>query len=304
MPKVKLTYKDGKWYRNDEVITDLDNYKFYDPKKKSHMVLTPDGRVEKYSYFVRLLQDAERADSDRIHKAYTTLAKTSKDKITLKTKGRMNLADIPVNMLDSIAINTGRSDTNIKDNLGLIGKESTFGGHSKALGNPWNDRSGLFEGYQLTNNHAYLTTPEIDYLSAIARNANGNLEYAEEAAKQAYKQGLIKPVTPHYHDNPMVDAFIRYSTNPQGYNPGQGNYVQMVTNIGDEVWNEPQVQEWWNTQGKQFYNKGLKERFKEYTPYKTPYESPYDTKDLYDPNQKVEVTDKDGQVILPKQYKK
>lgn len=303
MPKVKLTYKDGEWYRNGEVITDLDNYKFYDQKKKSTMVLTPDGKIEKYSYFKKLLRAADRSDLDKFRKAISTSARVSKDKITLKTKGRMNLADIPVNMLDSIAINTGRSDTNIKDNLGLIGKETTFGGHSKALGSPWRDKES-FDGYDLTNNHAYFTTPEIDYLGAIARNANDNLEYAEEAAKQAYKQGLIKPVTPQYHDNPMTDAFIRYATNPQGYNPGQGNYVQMVTNIGDEVWNEPQIQGWWNTQGKEFYNKGLKERFKEYTPYKTPYESSYDTKDLYDPNQEVEVTDKDGWVILPKPYKK
>ena len=70
----------------------------------------------------------------------------------------MNLADVPVNMLDSIARNTGRSKTNIKTNLGLVGKESTFGGYSKVLGNAWD--SYPINPYLLVNNHAYYINPE------------------------------------------------------------------------------------------------------------------------------------------------
>ena len=56
----------------------------------------------------------------------------------------------------------------------------------------------------------------------------------------------------------MTNAFARYADDPNNYNPGQGNYVQMVTNIANEVWSNPQIQNWWNTEGIKYYNKGLK----------------------------------------------
>ena len=299
---VVLEYKDGTWYRNNEKIRDPHKYKIYNPKTRSYMGLGSNGKLEKYSYLKRLFEDAYKSYWRRTKEVVG--ADPSEDMITLKTKGNMNLADVPVNMLDSIAINTGRTNTNIKDNLGLVGKESTFGGHSRVLGNPWNTKDGMFFGEELTNNHSYFVTPEIDYYDAIIRSTNGNTSYAEKAAKQAYKLGLIKPVTPHYHNDVMADAFARYAANPQKYNPGQGNYVQMVTNIGNEVWNEPSIQEWWNNQGQQFYNQGLKERFSTMTPYKTPQEPTFNIKDLYNTSQKVEFFDKDGFPVIPKLYKK
>lgn len=191
----------------------------------------------------------------------------SQNTITLRTKGNMNLADVPVNMLDSITINTGRSKTNIKTNLGLVGKESTFGGYSKALGFPLNPNIYI-DPYTLVNNHSYSIAPEDDYFSAIfkflSKNNFSDQAYidAEKNIEYAYKHNLIKPRTKHYHDNILADAFARYADNPKKYNPGQGNYVQMVTNIGNEVWSDPQIQNWWNTQGIKYYNKGLKEETK------------------------------------------
>ena len=168
----------------------------------------------------------------------------------------MNLADVPVNMLDSIARNTGRSRTNIKTNLGLVGKESTFGGYSKVLGNAW--KSYPINPITLVNNFSYYVTPEEDYLQAVYKNVNivGDVE---KKAKYAYERGLIKQRTKQYHDNILADAFARYADNPSKYNPGQSNYVKMVTNIGNEVWSDPQIQNWWKTSGRNQYNKGLKE---------------------------------------------
>ena len=168
----------------------------------------------------------------------------------------MNLADVPVNMLDSIARNTGRSKTNIKTNLGLVGKESTFGGYSKVLGKAWD--SYPINPYLLVNNHAYYVTPEEDYLKAIYKNV-GTIGDTEKKAKYAYEHGLIKQRTKQYHNNILADAFARYADNPSKYNPGQSNYVKMVTNIGNEVWSDPQIQNWWKTSGRNQYNKGLKE---------------------------------------------
>lgn len=64
---------------------------------------------------------------------------------------------------------------------------------------------------------------------------------AEKDAEYAYKHNNIKERTKHYHDNIMADAFVKYADNPNKYNLGQGNYIQMVTNIGNEVWNDPQI---------------------------------------------------------------
>lgn len=255
-----LEYKDDKWYRNGKEITGLHKYKFYDPNKKSWMGLSPEGKIDRYSYLNRLEKEASLSQKSKRVKVGKRVP-ISNDIISLRTNGRMNFADIPVNMLDSIAINTGRSGTNIKTNLGLVGKETTFGGHSKALGNPW-PKDATFGGYAITNNHNYFLTPEGEYLKSAKRleKAKGT-EVAEANTKYAYKHGLIERfATPHYHNNIMADSFARYAANPHKYNPIQDNYSQMVTNIGKEVWSDPQIQNWWNTQGKEFYNKGLNER--------------------------------------------
>lgn len=262
-----LEYKDGKWYKDGKHFTNygLKKYKFYDAKKKSYMQLNKDGYAEPYTpYLDKLSEQVTRNESKRNTIDSEQSFNPSNKIITLKTKGMMNLADVPINMLDSIARNTGRSRTNIKTNLGLVGKESTFGERSKALGYPWSRLSFIFP-YELVNNHAYFTSPENDYMGAINKKIwDNNLSSeaiinAEKNVKYAYKHGLIKPKTKHYHDNILADAFARYADDPKNYNSGQSNYVKMVTNIGNEVWSDPQIQNWWNTSGKQQYNIGLKE---------------------------------------------
>lgn len=261
-----LEYKNGQWYKNGKVFTSygLSKYKFYDPKKKSYMKLNKNGYAEPYTPYLDRLQNQELSKIEVLSKKRMSQFFKPSDKIiTLKTKGRMNLADIPVNMLDSIAINTGRSRTNIKTNLGLVGKESTFGGMSKALGVHYNYSS--IDPYHLVNNHAYYNIPEADYNRAISRKmgANNFSEQskidAEKDVKYAYEHGLIKSRIKHYYDNILADAFARYADNPKKYNPGQSNYTQMVTNIGNEVWNNPQIRKWWDEEGFKYYKKGLNE---------------------------------------------
>ena len=273
-----LEFKDGKWYRNGKVIEDLFNYKYYDGSKKSYMRLTYDGKTTPDTPYMDKLSQSAYTEG-----RFVPNFKASPKIITLRTKGRMNLADVPVNMLDSIAINTGRSRTNIKTNLGLVGKESTFGGHSKYLGRP-QGKDEYVNQYSLVNNHAYDDDPFTDYYAALERKYFKGIDFypftnhripnnydnfnipsetqllkAEKDAEYAYKHNLIKSRTKQYHDNYLADAFARYADNPRRYNPGQGNYVQMVNNIANEVWSDPQIQKWWKTEGIKYYNKGLKE---------------------------------------------
>lgn len=45
--------------------------------------------------------------------------------------------------------------------------------------------------------------------------------------------------------NVLQAAFEDYKNNPNGYNPGQSNYPQLVDKRGDEIWNSPEVQNWY-----------------------------------------------------------
>jgi hypothetical protein len=282
-----LTYEDRNgtfgWYRNGKKL-DVSKYKYYDKSIGAHKVLTDYGSIYVHTpYYDKLAADAR--DN---RKAVANQHFNFGDKhITLRTKGKMNLATIPYNMLDSIAINTGRSNTNIKDNLGLIGKESTFGGISIPIMNravkehpeyfrkddlengKYNPVGKTIDPSDLVNNHAYFTNKYFDYIGAINRKfpyADNKEEedrravLREKMAKDAYENNRFVERTPHYHENILADAFARFAANPAEYNPGQDNYVEMQKAIGDEVFYEPQVQHWWNTEGKSYYNKGLSER--------------------------------------------
>lgn len=304
----KLTYEvpegatRGHWYRNGKIIDNPDTYRFYDKSIEGYRKLgdirfsfSNNKVTTKVAetpvdtpYWDKLYKDKE-TEKDRTYSLNRAQKIPFGTKyINLRTKGRMNLATVPINLLDSIAINTGRSNTNIATNLGLVGKESTFGGRSipienamyKKLGksNPEVYENIVLDPYSITTNHAYHVNKYADYWEAINNkygytvdpylyeqgkerlNAEKHLIKLENAAKDAYINNRIKDNTPHYSDNFLADSFARYAANPTAYNPGQANYVQMVDNLANEVFNEPQVQAWWNKEGKDYYEKGLKER--------------------------------------------
>ena len=133
----------GYWFRNGKYITpyQLRTYKFYDPKIKGYRGLdldydnTPNGQVKVHTPTLDYLYKQRRKKYDSAaEEANKQMFKSNDRFITLKTRGNMHLATMPVNMLDSIAINAGRAGANIKTALGLVGKESTFGGGSTPLG--------------------------------------------------------------------------------------------------------------------------------------------------------------------------
>lgn len=266
------------WFRDGKYITPsaMKNYTFYDSKIKSRRRLDayPEmvvgaGKVEAtgantpvYTPSLDYLEKRKRDKEDiAIKREKNQVIPWSEDIITLKTSGRMNLADIPISELDSIAVNSGRSNTPIKQNLGLVGKESTFGGYSHLLRRENGASLGL-SPHLLTNNHAYYKSPEEDYLNASYKKYGDDEQgsvAAEKDAKWNLRNNNIIDRTPHYSHYIMADAFKRYAEAPNKYNPGQGNYVPMVNAIGEEVWSDPQIQQWWSAQGKAQYERGQKE---------------------------------------------
>ena len=278
------------WFRNGKYITpnQMGNYKYYDPSIKGYRILADraESSVKANSiefndvhnpvympYYDRLGNELGKKQSHlQKREVEQNIPLKNQPIITLRTKGKMNLADIPLNMLDSIAVNAGRSGTDFWTDTALIGKESTFGGLSHKLGR---DAKTLrmyeigLNPHSLTNNHAYFITPEEDYSIAANKKLYNNgvpsdnaKVKAEQDVKYAYNHGLIKGNTNHYSDYILADAFKRYNNAPNKYNPGQKNYVQMLNNIKQELQGEKQLQNYWNIRGKFEYNRGKKERNK------------------------------------------
>lgn len=273
------------WFRNGKYITpnQLKSYKYYDPSVKGYRTLgdkatyiSNKGVIEfigvktplyRPTYEGLVKRGTEKQTEDYKREEEQNIPLQNQKWITLRTKGKMNLADVPLNMLDSIAVNAGRSNTDFWTDAALIGKESTFGGFSKALNSPYSSTITGISPHELTNNHAWYNNAEQDYISAINRNYKSFNEKeqieAENNMKYALEHGLIKATTPRYSNYILADAFKRYQSNPAKYNPGQSNYVPMVNAIKQELAAEKQLQEYWNVKGKQEYERGKKEGIKQ-----------------------------------------
>lgn len=198
------------------------------------------------------------------------------EKVRLNIPGSsQHLANIPVNVLDTIAINAGRANIPIQTALGLVGKESTFGSSFFNFNDPrpTGEDQVYITHHGLTNNHRYDDNKYADINAQLLRNVspaydmNKSLDERAKIFKKVDDQAKwyldhpekIKERTDKYHSNILADSFIRYMTNPQKYNPGQKNYVDMVKKISEEVWSDKGIQKWWNKQGKNFYKQGQNE---------------------------------------------
>lgn len=318
----KDIYGNTNWYRNGKKLSDkeLSNYKYYDPNIKAYRTLNLKKETiynprtdEEYTQTVASTP-VYSPNYDRLGKSGNpeiykedvkqgiALPKGGKE-YTLRTKGRNNLVDIPESLLDSVAINTGRSKTDFFTNLALISQESSFGNKSHYLGRDnydfnsitENERGIFLSPHDLTNNHSYYTTGELDYLAAVGRKfpeawKSGDISLTKEESKRADKQRIAaekdieyaykhskinKGNTPHYSNNIMTDAFIRNAKDPQSYNPNEKRRASIIEQNRQELSKEKQLQEYWNTRGKKFYNKGVQDGIE---PYKYDEGGPLGTK--------------------------
>ena len=53
-------------------------------------------------------------------------------------------------------------------------------------------------------------------------------------------------------------GFEHYKKNPQKWNPGQSNYVELVNKRANEVWNSPEIQNWYKIYRKRSLENGGK----------------------------------------------
>lgn len=286
-------HNNGYWYRNGKLITPYvaSKYKVYDKKFNTYRTLgesTLDVDKPYTKKFDKIVANHVQKNVDEWKLPSNKMYYNPKDGvITLKTKGKSNLATIPVSELDSIAVSSGRANVPFKQALGLVGQETRFGGWAEYLNRnkinifDWfnGGRSGLYKSkHGLTNNHAYFVDPYHNYYSKVIENSerefpdNGTMSenelrdrravYVENQLKYAikHKDKLIEPNHKMYYEpDILADAFMRYADNPKKWNPGQPKQEAYVSTTGNEVFNEPQIQNYWNTRGKKYYDKGIKE---------------------------------------------
>lgn len=190
-------------------------------------------------------------------------------KRVLTNAGLATGAVISENLLDTIAKYADASGLPVKTALGLAVKEST-------LGNPTDDKSiykllsrpnpeyfkargtrqninvlgEALEPRRLVNFYADFD-PYLEAIEYVERKNNSkdrydkkNIEllelgenYADKKAKEYEQQYGNKHV--------LYNAFKFYKEHPNQYNSGQSNYQQLVNKRAEEVWNSPEIQQWW-----------------------------------------------------------
>ena len=191
-------------------------------------------------------------------------------KITLSNAGLATGAVLSENMLDSIAKYADRAGLPVKTALGLATKETTLGNPTidksvyKLLGdgsfvptynNMQNINSGISIGGRYLISYNQDTNPYTWLLNAARKSKNFNetiLKGEKYADKQAEKlKGRENTTT-------LEAGFRSYAEHPERYNPGQKNYQQLVNKRANEVWNSPEIQNWYKTYRKRSLEEGGK----------------------------------------------
>lgn len=219
-------------------------------------------------------------------------------KRTLTNAGFATGAVISENMLDSIAKYAKASGLPVKTALGLAVKESTLGNWTddktfstlfkegsfnrrfyKNLYNANGVKQHINPGIdiderELVNFHdernpyeeaeTYADKASVKGISDKSWNGGKNLQqahnkyikYLTKGESYADRQAEVIKNAPKTHV--LEAAFSKFKNNPNSYNPGQNNYVELVNKRADEVWGSPEIQNWYKTYRKRSLEEGGK----------------------------------------------
>ena len=219
-------------------------------------------------------------------------------KRTLTNAGLATGAVISENMLDSIAKYAKASGLPVKTALGLAVKESTLGNwtddktfstlfkegsfNRKFYKNLYNANgvkqhinSGIdIDERDLVNFHDernpygeaenYADKASVKGISdkawsdgtGLRQAHNKYIKYLTKGESYADRQAEVIKNAPKTHV--LEAAFSKFKNSPNSYNPGQPNYVELVNKRADEVWNSPEIQNWYKTYRKRSLENGGK----------------------------------------------
>ena len=219
-------------------------------------------------------------------------------KRTLTNAGFATGAVISENMLDSIAKYAKASGLPIKTALGLAVKESTLGNwtddktfstlfkkgsfNRKFYKNLYNangvkqhinpgidiDERELINFHDERNPYReaedYADKASIKGISdkswsdgtGLQQAHNKYIKYLTKGESYADRQAEVIKNSPKTHV--LEAAFSKFKNSPNSYNPGQSNYAELVNKRADEVWNSPEIQNWYKTYRKRSLENGGK----------------------------------------------
>lgn len=303
--------RDGTYYWNRNGMPINKDYRYYDPNVSAYRVLgnssEHDGKTHTMKYSPKTPIETKNLDELKSRFGKETAKNFAAEKsqaivipkndksITLRTKDRNNFSTLDESLLDSIAINSGRSKTDFFSNLALVLRESSGGNKAPLLGrNDYEsdykidsdnskDGSTRLNPRYLTNNHAYYNNAYGDALAEIGRRypnsfKSGDISLSEneraagdkdailadKAAKDILEKfdkngGVPGGYHERYSDNIMQDAFIRSSKNPQGYNQGEKGRVGKLNNEVLQLRADRKLQEYYSRRGSKFVERGYNE---------------------------------------------
>ena len=219
-------------------------------------------------------------------------------KRTLTNAGLATGAVISENMLDSIAKYAKASGLPVKTALGLAVKESTLGNWTddktfstlfkegsfnrkfyKNLYNANGVKQHINPGIdiderELVNFHDernpyreaedYADKASVKGISdkawsdgiGLQQAYNKYIKYLTKGESYADKQAEVIKNAPKTHV--LEAAFSKFKNSPNNYNSGQPNYVELVNKRANEVWNSPEIQNWYKTYRKRSLENGGK----------------------------------------------
>ena len=219
-------------------------------------------------------------------------------KRTLTNAGLATGAVISENMLDSIAKYAKASGLPVKTALGLAVKESTLGNWTddktfstlfkegsfnrkfyKNLYNANGVKQHINPGIdiderELVNFHDernpyreaedYADKASVKGISdkawsdgiGLQQAHNKYIKYLTKGESYADRQAEVIKNAPKTHV--LEAAFSKFKNSPNNYNSGQPNYVELVNKRANEVWNSPEIQNWYKTYRKRSLENGGK----------------------------------------------
>lgn len=207
-------------------------------------------------------------------------------KITLTNAGLATGAVLSTNLLDSIAVNAERAGLPIKTAIGLAAKETTLNNPTYDLTSraklskidrhelnkaKWRQKQiGVVEPIKAKQNIGVGDTEEgllinynpndnpyssaTSYIFQKAKNWEDNLRMMKETEAYADRIAVKNESAPS--KSYLQAGFEFYKNNPQEYNPGQDNYVELVDKRADEVWGSPEVQNWYKGYKRRLESRG------------------------------------------------
>lgn len=195
--------------------------------------------------------------------------------VKLTNAGSATGAEFSTNLLDSIAINAKRAGLDLKTALGIANKESTLGNPTTDVENIAKINKSVRIGINNTKRYAKNSNKKYEnaifhdnglmdrsedeivsfwhnpdpYLAATsysARKAKSLQENTDMLIKgEAYADAQAKKILSQTKPMSALEAAFRYyKSNPNGYNSGQSNYVQLVRQKGAELMSSPEIQLW------------------------------------------------------------